>query len=191
MLCEKCGAATADDAVTCPECGEPLGAPVAAPSQDPVPAMTTAPGSKRPAWLVPLVAVLALALIGAGAYFLWLKPAGATATGPAGAAQRMMEAFGTYDAQGILDNATHASMSTTDVAAFTKQAEAAKKTANGKAGLKDLKILKTTYDPSDKNTAVIQLSAQWLTDPVKGTYTQRTETVTVLLRDGKWLVKLF
>jgi len=185
MICEKCGAAAADGAATCPECGEPLSS--AAPAAvAPVP---VASASKRPAWLVPVVAVLALLVIAAGAYFL--VPRSATASGPAGAAQRMMEAFADYDAEGILDNATHASMTATDVAAFEKQAADAKKLANGKPGLKDLKIVKTTIDKTDKNKAVVELTAQWLTDQAKGTYTQRTETITVIFKDGKWQVQLF
>lgn len=186
MQCEKCGAAAADGAAVCPECGELLAStPVSAP------VLSEPPASKRPAWLVPVVALLALAVIGVAAYFLWLKPVTTTAAGPAGAATRMMEAFAAYDAEGILDNATHASMSTTDVAAFTKQAADAKKLAAGKPGLKDLEIVETTIDPDDKNTAIVKLSAQWLTDQEKGTYTQRTETLTVIYKDGKWQVRLF
>jgi hypothetical protein len=184
MLCEKCGAPAVDGAAFCPECGEPLAASVAEPMT------TSAPSaSKRPAWLVPVIAVAVLLAVAAAAYLLW--PKSTALPGPAGAAQRMMEAFASYDAAAILDNATHASMTATDVAAFTKQAEDAKKLANGRPGLKDLKILTTTTDPTDENKAVVTLSAQWLTDQAKGTYTTRTETVTVVKKDGKWLVQLF
>jgi len=190
MQCEKCGAAAAEGAAVCPECGDRLGTATPVPVPAPGATVPAVPASQRPAWLVPVVALLVLAVIAAAAYFLWLKPT-TTVGGPAGAATRMMEAFAAYDAEGILDNATHASMSTTDVAAFTKQAADAKKLAAGKPGLKDLKILETTVDPADKNTAIVKLSAQWLTDQEKGTYTQRTETLTVIKKDGKWQVRLF
>jgi len=182
MLCDKCGASIADGVAVCPECGESV-----APATT-LPGTFAAPASKRPAWLVPVIAAVVLVAIAAGAYLLWPKSA---TSGPEGAVTRMMQAFAAYDAQGILDNATHASMSTTDVAAFAKQATEAKKLAGDKPGLKDLKIVKTTPDAKDKNTAVVQVSAQWLTDQAKGTYTQRTETLTVVFQDGKWQVRLF
>lgn len=185
MQCQKCGATVADGAATCPACGEPMTGPA------PMSGSSTARASRRPAWLIPVIAVVVLAIIAVGAYFLWPKVTGGTQSGPAGAVTRMMGAFAAYDAAGILDNATHASMTATDVAAFTKQAADAKKLAGGKPGLKDLKIVKTTIDAKDKNKAVVQLTAQWLTDQAKGTYVQRTETLTVVLKDGKWQVQLF
>jgi hypothetical protein len=181
MSCDKCGAAT-DGSATCPECGEPL-APVAA--------MTSAPAAKRPAWLVPVIAAVVLLAIGVGGYFLWSSVWGPTQSGPEGAVTRMMSAFGTYDGEAMLENVTHASLTATDVASFIKQSNDAKTAAGGKPGLKDLKIVETTYNETDKNTAVVKVSAQWLTDQAKGTYTQRTETLTVILQDGKWLVRLF
>lgn len=146
---------------------------------------------KLPTWAVP--ATVAVAVIAAIALVVvyFIVPRLTTVTGPEGAAQRMMQAFGSYDAQGVLDNATHPSLTATDIVAFEKQVAEAKQVAGGKPNLKDLKILSTTVDPADKNTAVIQLSAQWLTDPVKGIYSQRTETVTVVYKDGKWQVVLF
>lgn len=191
MLCEKCGAAVAEGTANCPECGEPMGVAVTIPVPAPEATVPSVPRSQRPAWLIPAIAVAVLLVIAAGAYFLWPTITGSVETAPAAAVVRMMDSFAAYDAQGILDNATHSSMSTTDVAAFVKQAADAKKLAAGKPGLKDLKIIKTTYDAKDKNTAVVQVSAQWLTDQAKGTYTQRTETLTVVLKDGKWLVRLF
>jgi hypothetical protein len=160
----------------------------AAQSADSAPAQVRG-GSKRPAWLVPAVAAIALiAIVAAGVYFLWPK---AALSGPEGAATRMLEAYAAYDGAGMLDNATHASMTATDVAAFEKQVADAKAASGGKPNLTDLQILKTTVDPKDPNTAVVQVSAQWLTDPVKGTYTQRTDQLSVVYKDGEWLVQLF
>lgn len=187
MLCDKCGATVADGAANCPECGAPMAPAVAIPVPSPEAIIPAVPRSQRPAWLVPAIAVVVLLAIAAGAYLLWPKEE----SGPAAAVSRMMVAFAAYDAEGILDNATHASMSTTDVAAFVKRAADSKTLAGGKPGLKDFKIVGTTYDAKDKNTAVVKVSAQWLTDQAKGTYTQRTETLTVILKDGKWQVQLF
>jgi hypothetical protein len=140
----------------------------------------------RSAWLLAVTGVLALTtLLAAGC-------SSPKAGGPEGAVQRMFEATAAYDAQGILDNATHTSMTTTDVIAFKKQAVDQKALYKDKSYYKDIKIISTTYpDPKDKNTAVVKLSLQWLSDPANGTYTQRDETVTVLLKDGVWLVKLY
>ena len=142
--------------------------------------------STRSAWLIIATAVLALAtLLVAGC-------SAPKAGGPQGAVQRMFEATAAYDAQGILDNATHTSMTATDVIAFKKQAVDQKALYKDKPYYKGIKIISTTYpDPKDKNTAVVKLSLQWLSDPAKGTYTQRDETVTVLLKNGVWLVKLY
>ena len=112
--------------------------------------------------------------------------------GPEAAAQRMFAATAAYDAQGILDNATHASMTATDIIAFKKQAADQKTAYKDLPFYKDVKVISTTYpDPKDRSTAVVKLSLQWLSDPKRGTYTQRDETVTVLLQKGTWLVKLY
>ena len=135
-----------------------------------------------------LVFVIAFVVLGA---FLATGCSGQNG-GPEGAAQRMFAATAAYDAQGILDNATHASMTATDIIAFKKQAADQKAVYKGLPFYKDVKVLSTTYpDPKDKNTAVVKLSLQWLSDPKTGTYTQRNETVTVVLQKGTWLVKLY
>jgi zinc-ribbon domain len=192
MRCENCGAAVADDAATCPECGESL-SPAAA-AHPAASAPLKVPGAKgftRPAWLIPVIAVVVLVAILAGVFFL-LVPKLTALGGPEGAVQRMLQAYAVYDGAGMLDNATHASVTTSDVAAFEKQVAAAKTAANDAPNLKNLQIVSTEYpDPKDKNTAVVKVSGEWLTDPAKGTYTQRTETVTVVFRDGKWQVVLF
>jgi hypothetical protein len=48
-----------------------------------------------------------------------------------------------------------------------------------------------TIASQEATTAIVQLDAQWLTDASKGTYAQRTETLTVVKQNGKWLVRLF
>lgn len=194
MICEKCGAPAVDGAAVCPECGEPmvrtgaLSPAMSVPAKPAVSVPAQAGSSKRPAWLIPAVAAIALIAIVAAGVFLWPK---AALTGPGGAATRMLEAYAAYDGAGMLENATHASMTTTDVAAFEKQVADAKAASGGKPNLTDLQIMKTTVDPKDPNTAVVQVSAQWLTDPVKGTYTQRTDQLSVVYKDGRWLVQLF
>lgn len=201
MRCENCGAAADENTDVCEECGASVRPVAVEPVSSTVGVDTlTDPGERhkqysgpvsgRPSWLIPLVAVVVLAIIAGAAYFMFGR-VGALGNGPDDAAVRMMTAFAEYDADGILDNATHASMTATDVAAFERQAADAKKQANGKPGLKDLKVVKTTIDPKKPNEATVQLSAQWLTDPAKGTYAKRTETLTLVKQKGKWLVRLF
>jgi len=186
MLCDKCGAVADGGAAVCPECGGTLAIAEIAKRAP----MTRSPRDrKRPAWLIPAVAAVVLLGIAAAAFLLW--PRTPALTGPAGAVQRMLEASAVYDAAGYLDNATHGSLTATDVAAFTKQVENAKAQAKGAPNVKDVKIIATTYDPADKNKAAVELSAQWLTDPVKGTYTTRTDRISVVYKDNKWQVVLF
>jgi hypothetical protein len=185
MICEKCGAAATDGTANCPECGEPM-APSAPAASVPVTAEGAVP--KRRVWVLTAIGAIVLLAIAAAGYFLWPK---AAIIGPEGAATRMLEAYAAYDGAGMLANAAPSSLTATDVAAFEKQMADTKVAANGKPTLTDLKILKTTVEPKDPNTAVVQVSAQWLTDPATGTYTQRTDQLTVIYKDGKWLVRLF
>ena len=186
MQCDKCGAVAEDGTAVCPQCGGPLAAVEGAKMAP----MTLSPRDrKRPAWLIPVVAAVVLLAIAAAAFLL--LPRTPALTGPAGAAQRLLQAAAVYDAAGYLDNATHGSLNATDIAAFTKQVENAKTQANGAPNVKDIKIIATTMDPTDKNKAVVELSAQWLTDPSKGTYTARTDKISVVNEDGKWQVVLF
>jgi hypothetical protein len=133
-------------------------------------------------------AVVFVAIVAAGVYLLWPKGA---FSGPEAAATRMLEAYAAYDGAGMLENASHASMTATDIATFEKQVADAKVASGGKPNLTDLAIVKATPVAGDANTVVVQVSAQWLTDPVKGTYTQRTDQMSVVYKDGKWLVQLF
>jgi hypothetical protein len=45
-------------------------------------------------------------------------------------------------------------------------------------------------DPKDPNAATVQLTEMTL-DPVKGTYSSRNETLSLVKQDGKWVVRLF
>jgi hypothetical protein len=182
MQCEKCGAQLAPGADVCPECAEPV-------SRDAVAGVTPLAPKPQRRWLVTLMSVVAVAIIGVGGYLIWTQ-ASAPST-PDGAAMAMMKAFAAYDARGILDNATHASLTTTDQATFAEQAAASKAKNKGLAAVKDLVVVKVTKSSADATSATVQLSANWLTDAAKATYTKRTETLTVIKQDGKWLVRLF
>jgi len=200
MQCDKCGATLGFGADACAKCGAPVDRPegAAAPiAMDPVADAPVAVGqsvpvssaSSRPTWIVPVVAAIAVLLIAAGGYFVFRGVGGAN--GPDAAAVRMMNGFASYNATAILDNATHASLSTTDQAQFAQQAADAKKGNNGLAAVKDIKVVSVTLDPKDPNAATVKLSAQWLTDAAKKVYTARTETLTLVKQNGKWLVRLF
>jgi uncharacterized membrane protein YvbJ len=188
MQCENCGASLTEGASICPECGEPVSAD-AGTTVTPAPAPAAALPKSRRSWVVAAVAVVAVVVIAIGGYLV-IKQA-SSGTGPEGAALRMMNAFALYDAQGILDNATHASLNTTDQATFSKQAADSKKNNKGLPAVKNIKVTKVTQASQDATTATVQLSAQWLTDAAKSTYTARTETLTVIKQDGKWVVRLF
>lgn len=185
MKCTNCGAPIEEGASVCPACGEPVSSDV------PVSAsVATVGSSKRPSWLIPVVAVIAVIVIGIGGYLLWSSNT-ASANTPEAAALRMMNAFATYDGQGVLDNATHASLTATDQVAFKKQAVDAKTKAKNLPAVKNIKVTKVTQDATDTLAATVELSAQWLTDQAKGTYTTRTETLSMVKQSGKWMVRLF
>ncbi|HEX9092559.1 MAG TPA: zinc-ribbon domain-containing protein [Coriobacteriia bacterium] len=226
MDCEKCGAEVTEGAQTCPECGEPVQAPVAeaatdtfgfaasaavpeedagseaddaflddvepaapAPAAEPVTAapviVAPEPGGKK-GLLIAIVALIVIALA-AGGWFAYTKLAAAAS--PESVAVKMLEGYAAYDAQAILNTATHDSLPADGVKEFETQAAEAKTRANGKPGVKSIKVSSVKMDNADQATVVI--SAEWLTDPAKGTYEKRDETLTVIKKDGKWLVKLF
>jgi uncharacterized membrane protein YvbJ len=212
MQCKHCGASLSEDALTCPECGKSTLGAIPTPSrnasatsgatgdagvgQGTAGAVRTsrAPSSstkrkRRRTLLVSVAAMIAVAIIATGAWMVVRQ--GLMSTGPDGAAMRMMNAFAAYDAQGILDNATHASLNATDLAAFSKQAADSKAGNKGLAAVKGISVTKVTIASQEATTAIVQLDAQWLTDASKGTYAQRTETLTVVKQNGKWLVRLF
>ena len=133
---------------------------------------------------IAVVAVIALGLIG---YFVYGAVAG---NDPSTVTVRFMTAYANYDGRGMLQYATHASMTATEVTQFQQQADAAKKTSKGKPFLKDIKVGKVTIDPKKPNTATVKFSASFL-NTQSGTYTTQTESVTLVKQGGKWLVHLF
>jgi hypothetical protein len=217
MDCEKCGASVPENADTCPECGEPVASEIdldwedtpaaaasvdaadqapdpapdevadAAPEEDAPEEPSEKPG--MPGWMGALILLLIVVLIGAGGYFGWQYIQNQT-NNPSAVVTRMLDAYAKYDAQGILDNSTQGSFVTSDTAAFTQQAEAAKTSAGGKPGVKDVKILTVTIDPKNPDAATVQISGSWL-DSTSGAYTPSTQTINVVRENGRWLVKLF
>jgi hypothetical protein len=198
MQCEKCGATLGFGADDCAQCGAPVDRPAGAAAPivvDPVVASptgvndrVTAPPSSRPTWLVPVVAAIAIVLIAAGGYFMFKGLSGAN--GPDAAAVRMMNGLADYDATAILDNVTHGSFTATDQAQFAQQTAENKKDNKGLAYVKNIKVVSVTVDPKDPNAAMVKLSADWL-DVVKGTYAARTDSLSLVKQNGKWLVRLF
>jgi len=202
MDCDKCGAELTEGAEICPECGEPVTAtgtpePVesfdtdAAPAEtadvvtEPVTEAAPAGGGKRIALIAAVVLVIA-AVVGGAWWFIQGRVSAAAS--PEAAAKTMLEAYSRYDAQGILDSATHASLATSDVAQFEKQAAEAKTRAKNAPSVKNVSIGKVTPDGTDK--ATVEVTAEWL-DPATGKYAKRTEKLIVVKQEGKWLVQLF
>jgi len=216
MDCEKCGAEVLEGADKCPECGEPIGAPDQASVETPDAAVDTiepaedsefgtdggpetdtasepeeaeeTPSKKR--WIVVAIALGIIAVLLVGGYFAYTAGLLGFLTGndPGSAATRMLKAFANYDAQGILDNSTHTSMQADAIKAFTQQAADAKKNANGKPGVKDIKVVSVTIDSKDPNKATVEISGSWLDS--SGAYKAQTEKLQMVKENGKWLVKL-
>lgn len=178
-----------------PKPAAPQPKPAASGAVKPQPASSGAPQPKpvaprpRRAWLVALVSVIVVAILAAGGYLVWTQ---ATAsTGPDGAALRMMKAYATYDAAGILANATHSSLDATDQAAFAQTMASQKAKYNNVPAVKDVTVVKVTMASQNATIATVQLSESELADASTRTYTPRTETLTVVKQDGQWLVRLF
>jgi flagellar basal body-associated protein FliL len=209
MDCEKCGAGTPEGAETCPECGEALAAPAevpakkgrgkakAATSDSPAEATApvsdgepTEPGSKRPL-IIGIVIALVVVALGVGAFFAF--SGGGLSSTPDASVTRMLQAYALYDAAGILAVSTHDQLQGDAEKEFATQAADAKKTAKGNPGVKDIKIVKVTYDAKDKTKATVEVKANWLVDPAKGEYLERTEKLPVVkdAKTGVWLVQLF
>jgi hypothetical protein len=142
----------------------------------------------RPSWLIPVViAVVVVVVAGAG----WLVSSGFTAGAntPEAAALRMMQAYGNYDAAALIANSTHSSLTPASQAALVQQYAAAKATAKGPA-IKNVAITKVTVDPKDPTSATVKVSEQAL-DPNTGKYSGRTDTLSLVEQNGRWLVRLF
>jgi hypothetical protein len=187
MDCEECGAVVPEGATTCPECGVPVSDSPTTVSTGPTePTAKSAGGMNK--WLIVGIAVVLVVLIGAGAWYF--MSSGAIGGGdPKTAATKMMTAYAAYDAKGILEVSTHASLDATGTKSFEDAATQAKTRAAGKAGVKDFKV--DSVDQSGDQTATVTITGQWLTDPAKGTYTKRTEKLGLVKQSGKWLVQLF
>ncbi len=208
MQCAKCGADLQPGATVCPSCEtrvvptrKSVAAPrkrasaPAAPAASPaVPAVPAASAQRptsagRPAWQVPaLLAVVAVVVAVSGWVVFSVFNTGANT--PEGAALRVMQAYAVYDARGMLNNMTHASLTATDQATFEKQAADTKVANKGVDLLKDIAVTKVTVDPKNPNVATVQLTESIL-DAKTGKYALRNETLSLVKQDGKWLVKLF
>ena len=219
MQCTNCGAELQPGATVCPSCevrvvpskqavetprkraAAPVARPAARPAAD---AAVKAPkppkvrdASEPPAWVKPAVVVLAVLAVAAVAWFLYsILNAGPNT--PDGAAVRFMQAYATYDAQGMLDNSTHASFTATDLATFQHDMANAPADAKAHPIYTDIKVSSVTIEPADPNTAIVKLSAMMLKSisapPSAATstvaYSPRDETLTVVKSStGKWLVK--
>jgi uncharacterized membrane protein YvbJ len=205
MDCEKCGAELTEGAEKCTDCGELVAAETeveTSPTEEttvtetvfePDAALTADVGAKpsggtKPIAMIVAVVLVIVAIVAGGAWFVQSRVAAADT--PDAAVKAMLTAYAAYDAKGILDNATHASLATSDVAQFEKQATEAKTAAKNQASVKNVVIGKVTPDAKDKAKATVEVTAEWL-DPSTGKYTKRTETLIAVKQDGKWLVQLF
>jgi hypothetical protein len=205
MDCEKCGAELTEGAEKCTDCGEMVAAETAVEANATEENAVTEPvfepdavmgadveakpagGTRRIAMIAAVVLVI-VAIVAGGAWFVQSRVVAADT--PDAAVKAMLTAYAAYDAKGILDNATHASLATSDVAQFEKQATEAKTAAKNQASVKNVVIGKVTPDAKDKAKATVEVTAEWL-DPSTGKYTKRTETLIAVKQDGKWLVQLF
>jgi hypothetical protein len=220
MQCTNCGAELQPGATVCPSCevrvvpskqavetprkraAAQVARPAARPAAD---AAVKAPeppkardASEPPAWVKPAVVVLAVLAVAAVAWFLYsILNAGPNT--PDGAAVRFMQAYATYDAQGMLDNSTHASFTATDLATFQHDMANAPADAKAHPIYTDIKVSSVTIEPADPSTAIVKLSAMMLNSisappsaaPTSTVaYSPRDETLTVVKSStGKWLVK--
>ena len=223
MQCTNCGAELQPGATVCPSCearvvlnkqavatprkraASPVPRPAAKPaagSSVKAPKEPKAPkvrdGSEPPAWVRPVVFVVVALVIAGGAWFIY-SVLNAGPNTPDGAAVRFMQAYAAYDAQGMLDNSTHASFTATDLATFQHDMASAPADAKAHPIYTDIKVSSVTIEPADPNTAVVKISAMMLDTiaaqpsaaaTATATYSPRDETLTVVKSSaGKWLVK--
>jgi hypothetical protein len=218
MQCTNCGTQLQPGATVCPNCeqrvvptrksvAEPrkrtspaAAAPAAAvPAARPVVSQPADAGIKdklgaripvRGSLRGPIVAAIVFVIVAVTAWGVFAVFSSVANNTPDGAALRMMQGYAKYDARAILDNATHAGLTATDVATFETHVADTKATNGGKDLLKDIALVSVTKSPADPNTATVKLTEQIL-DPAKGTYSLRNETLSVVNKNGKWLVQLF
>jgi len=191
MQCTNCGAELQAGATVCPSCSQRvvLTKESVAPVKRARKRADAHDGHERRRWQMPAMILLILVSLAAAGWVVSIVLNTTTNT-PDGAATRMMSAYGSYDAQGILDNVTHSSLTPTDIAAFKKQVTDGKASNKGLPWVKDVKIIKTTIDPADKNSATVQLT-ELILDTAKNTYSTRNETLALVKQNGTWLVRLF
>jgi hypothetical protein len=101
----------------------------------------------------------------------------------------MMQAYGNYDAVTLLDNVTHASLTPSARTAFEHQYAQAKAASKGPT-VKDITVTNVTIDSKDPSLATVKISEQIL-DPNTGAYSARTDTLSLVEQNGRWLVRLF
>jgi hypothetical protein len=212
MQCTKCGAELQPGATVCPACearvvldrktvAEPrkrvaASAPVVAKPLTPQPAEAqVTPVGKvlqlgRKAWSLPVLIAAVVVVVAITVWGVFSVFGGAAAASPEAAATRMLQAYADYDAKAFFTYVTHASLSTTDEAAFTRQLADLNTTNKGLPVYKEVKVTKVTIDPKDPNSATVQLT-ELILDTNTGTYSPRNETLSVVKQGGKWLVRLF
>lgn len=222
MQCTNCGAELQPGATVCPSCEARVvlnkravatprkraaapAAKAAANATVNVTVNTRSPkapkvrdGSEPPAWVRPVVFVVIALVLAGGAWFIY-SVLNAGPNTPDGAAVRFMQAYAAYDAQGMLDNSTHASFTATDLATFQHDMANAPADAKAHPIYTDIKVSSVTIEPADPNTAVVKISAMMLDTiaaqpsaaaTATAAYSPRDETLTVVKSSaGKWLVK--
>jgi flagellar basal body-associated protein FliL len=194
MDCGKCGAEIEEAAGACPECGQPTPAAaesLAPPTGDAIPMVAedapAAPKARgRSRVLEIVVAVVVIALVAAAGWFIVTRVS--FAASPEAVAKQMFDAYAQFDAKTMLTLSTRDTIKEADAKQFQDQAATAKAAANGAPMLKDIVVGPATITT---DTATLEVTAQWLDDPTTGKYAQRTDKITLVKRDGKWLVKLF
>jgi DNA-directed RNA polymerase subunit RPC12/RpoP len=215
MQCTRCGAELQPGATVCPSCEQrvvlsaravatPRAAKATAPDRPakppkPARAPKIRDESEPPAWVRPVAIAIAAVVVLAGIWFVYsLVTTGANT--PDAAAVRFLQAYANYDAKGMLDNSTHSSFTTTDLATFQREMANAPADVKSRPLYKDIKVVSVTIEPTDPNTAIVRLSAQMLdtiaapasaasTSTAPVLYSPRDEVLTVVNTGGKWLVK--
>lgn len=208
MQCTKCGADLQPGATVCPSCEErvvPTRSSVAAPRKRPVapaaparpaapelsaPAARSARSGARSAWRTPALVAAVVVVIAVTAWVVFSIFSTGGANTPDAVALRVMQGYAAYDARAILDSVTHASLTATDQATFEAGMAESKAANKGVPLYKDIKVTSVTIDPKDPNAAIVRLTESVL-DPVKGTYAPRDDTLSLVKKDGRWLVKLY
>ena len=194
MECEKCGAELEEGAEQCGECGEAVAETTGsveetttgsdAVTKDATDAEAPASGSNTK-----IIIGVALALVAAVVgVLIWSQSSGVGSGTPQTAVKTMLDSYASYNAKGLIEATEHPAVSAAEEATLALQAAALKKQANGKPFIKDIVLGKVTN--SGGTTATVEVTANWLSDPAKGTYQKQQVTLTTIKKGGKWLVLL-